>query len=420
MFAPLALAADVAATLDLSDRMEVRARSLQQSATAAPATGAGTAALGIDLANTANVQLRAQDRRWDYYVTYGAALVLPDVELGVTAQPSQFASMGVGWHERRVRLALREDGTYAIQNSAYLLPTSATPPAAPAQGMMGMPAPTPTPPALTTAPAPKTITLGTSRTVLATNLLLDPRTRANGSLEYSLSGGLDAGSQAVLPFQMGPRVVVDVSHSLARRDTLGVTASAQQADFSASPCPPTTTGTCQPSDRIAQLTAVERHALSRSSGLTFTAGAATAAARLKPQDGYHYTPYPVAEASYSNILSKERDTLTVTARYFPSVDPTTGLVFAAVQLDSSFVRHMTQYLALLFAAGVSQSVPTDQPAAATIVHADVGAEYAADRYRLLTLSMGERMYWQNQNGLGSFVSAFGYIAVTVRARTLHL
>jgi hypothetical protein len=422
MIAILALAADIAATLDLSDRTEVRARSLQQGGTVS-GSGPGLSPLGVDVATLGDLRLRATDRRWDYSVAYSVSLIAPDIELGLTPQVLQLASVSATWHDRFVRIGVREDATYGLENSAYLVPTQlpaqTTTPGAP-------------PPSLQAAPAPQTITLGSSRTTLTSGLMFDRRTRASASVEYVLSGGLDTASQAQLPFQTGPRASADFTYAVSRSDTVITAVTAQQSDFSVSACPPpagpaasislggfSASTTCQLSDRIGQVTEGYRHKLSRSAGVSASAGAAVAAVRLHPQDTFGNSFYPIGEASFTDVLTRAGDTVTLFARYWPAVDIRTGLVLSSLQVESTLQEHITRLLALRFATGVAQSIPTDQPAAATILHGDVGVEYQADRSRWLALSLGERMYWQNQNGLGSFLSAFGYVAVTVRERTLH-
>jgi hypothetical protein len=413
MLATLALAADIAATLDLSDRTEVRARSLQQGGTTT--TGApGTAPLGVDVATVGDARLLATDRRWDYSVAYSATLIAPDLELGFTPQALQLASVAATWHDRLVRITVREDATYGIENSAFLIPTQ-IPQATTPGGTMAPP------PSLQTAPKPGLVTFGSTRTTLTSGFTFDRRTRATVSVEYAVSGGLDSTSQALLPLGSGPRASADFSYVLSRTDAVVTAVTAQQADFSAAPClaPADPTTTCQISDRVGLATEGFRHRLSKAAGVTASAGAAFAAVRLHPNDSFGTTVYPVGEASFTDVLTKAGDALTAFARYVPTVDPRTGLVLAALQVESTYQQHLTPLLALRFATGVAQSLPTDQPAASSIVHADVGVDYLADRSRWLALSLGERMYWQNQNGLGSFLSTFGYVAVTVRERTLH-
>jgi hypothetical protein len=423
MIATVALAADVAATLDLSDRSEVRTRSTPQlGASGAAGTSSGAAApFGVDLLTRPEARLRTTDRRWDCSFGYSASLVVPDVELGFAPQVLQLGNAAVTWHDRLVRVTVQEDATYGTENSAFLLPTVQTTPGQP-------------PPAAQAAPAPATLTYGYSRTQLSTVIRLDRRTRAIAGVDYLLSGGLDDASRQLLPLQLGPHATAQLEYALSRRDSLVTAASAQQADFSAGPCLPTVgTGTCQLSDRLAQLTETYKHALSRSSTASLVGGVAVASVRFRPGDPYGSSYYPAAEASLVETFgARGASSLSLFARVAPFMDVRTGIVLETVQGDVTLGDRLSRHVTLRLAAGGSQNVPTSNPAAATIVHGDFGVDYHVDPTREgatgegvtgsagpIDLSMGERWFWQQQNGFGAFVSAFGYVAVTVRERTLH-
>jgi hypothetical protein len=427
MIATAVLAADVAATLDLSDRSEVRARATPPFGTSgAAAPAAGTAAVGVDVVTRPEAHLAAKDRRWDYNLGYSLSLIAPDLETAFTPQVLQLGSASIAWHDRLVRVAVAQDVTYGIENSALLLPTTPTAPTTPA---------TPTTPAqppipVQTAPQPGTLTYGYSRTQLTTAVRLDHRTQALAGVEYLLSGGLDDASRLLLPEQRGPRATAEIDHAVSRRDTLVTAGSAQQADFSPGPClPGVDTGTCELSDRVYQITEAFRHAFSRSSGGSIGAGLAAVAFRLHPYVHYSTTYYPVGEASYNESFGPRGESLlSLYGRVAPFIDVRTGLVLEAVQGDAALADKLSRYVTLRLSAGASQNVPTNNPAAATILRGELAVDYHVEPRREgssygagpIDLTMGERWLWQEQVGFPGFVSAFGYVAVTVREATLHL
>jgi hypothetical protein len=428
MIATAVLAADVATTLDLSDHTEVRARATPPIGTAG-ASAPGTATVGIDVMTRPEAHLYAKDRRWEYNLGYQVSLIAPDLETSFAPLALQLGSAAVSWHDRLVRVSVAQDGTYGIQNSAYLLPTVQAAPAPAPGATPTTPGQPPTP--VQTAPQPGTLTYGYSRTQLKTALTLDRRTQALAGLEYLLSGGLDDPSRQLLPLQRGPRATAEIDRLLSRRDSLVTSGSAQQADFSPAPCPPgVDTGTCELSDRVYQIVETYRRALSRSSSAALGAGLAAAAWRLHSYVHYGTTYFPVAEASYNESFgSRGVSTLSLYGRLAPFIDLRTGLVLEAVQGDASLSDRLSRHVTLRLSAGASQSVPTNNPAAATVLRGEVGVDYHVDPAHEgsgvsgagpIDLSMGERWLWQEQNGFPGFVSAFGYLAVTVREPTLHL
>ncbi len=426
MIATAVLVADVASTLDLSDRSEVRARStLQTSANGAPATSApGAPQLGVDVVTTPEARLHTSDRRWDLNVGYSAGLIAPDVEQGFTPQVLQTGSVAVSWHDRTIRWMVGQDGTYGVENSAYLLPTTPAAPTAPGQ-----------PPAtVSTAPRPGTITFGYSRSYVSVAVHLDRRTNVSAGVEYLVSGGLDATSQQQLPEQTGPRATAELDYALSRTDSLATLASGQQADFSAAPCAAgATSGTCELSDRIAQATERLRHALSRSMTASLSAGVALTSVRFHSSDAYGDTFFPVVEAGLTDSFgTRGRSSIDLFVRLAPFMDVHTGIVLQSLQGTATLREWLTRHVTLHAATGATQELPTSDPAATFIVYGDVGFDYHVDPSHEgpagaagagapgpIDLSMGERWFLQSENGLGAFVSSFGYIAVTVRERTLH-
>jgi hypothetical protein len=412
MIATAVLAADIAGTFDLSDTSEVRVRSTPQMGLAGSQVPAGTLPEhGIDLFTRPEAHLLASDRRWDYSLSYAASFIAPDLEAGFTPQLLQLASVRAGWHDRRVGIAAQQDVTYGIENSAYLIPT-----VQPTPGQ-------PTPPQAA-APA-STISFLYSRSALSSTLKIDRRTLAAATFEYFVSGGLDAPSQLVLPQQHGPRVTASVDLALSHTDHLITGASFQEADFSPSPCvdsgdPPGTT--CEMTDQIAQLTEQLRHRLSAAEIVTGSAGLAATAVRFHPDQPYQASYFPVLEASYTLTFARG-GTLAAFGRWAPYMDLLTGQVLSTLQAEARLLYPVATHLTLRLGASGSQSFPTDDPAAVRAVRGELSIGYAASKH--VDVSFGERLLWQQGQGqvtpgsAPSLQTAYGFLAVTVRERTLH-
>ena len=146
MFAPIALFADCAGTLEVGDATEVRARTTQQSANAAGGTAPATTGAGLDLYTQPMLTAHVTDRIWAYDLIYRPSLIFQNLQ---SDSPQLLTihsgSATVAWRQPRVRLALTEDASYGSYNSANILPPSVP-------GAMGGVMP---PPQL--SPSPKTI-----------------------------------------------------------------------------------------------------------------------------------------------------------------------------------------------------------------------------------------------------------------------
>jgi len=426
MIAAVVLAADIAATLDLSDRSEAHVRATQQ--TPAPATS--LPAVGFDLSTQPEAHLHVYDRRWDLTVGYSAAVLAPDLELGFAPLVLQTGSVGVAWRARRLRLMLLEEAGYGLQNSAFLSATA-------------LPTVQPTGPSVTplATAAPSTVLYGSTRTAAGVSYDTGGGTLLVGA-EFFVTGGLDAASQATLPEQVGERATVVFQRKVSRWDTLVTDGFVQHVDFSQTQCvaPPGVaidpTLICQPSDELAQVVERVRHTLSRTETVTLGVGSAVSAIKEQVGASYHYAYYPVADASYVLLLRLEREgkgvgqldgkvgqqltregKLALSARLAPYIDPRTGVVLNALQGDVTYAEQLTLPLTLTVLAGASQNLPAGDPAAASIVRGEVSLEYRLGPQ--LAVSAGERAFWESENGLGNFVTALGYVAVTVREPTLH-
>ncbi len=410
MIATAVLAADYAATLDLSDRTEVRARSTQQiSAPADQPIPPQASVLGIDLYTQPQARLLVSDRIWEWVVVYTPWLMLPDVELGVTPQLFQVGGASVAWHDRLVRLIIGEDASYGLINSAYLTPQQAVP---------GQP------PTIQPAAEPATLLLGSSRSYGTASVRTSRRATFALDVEYLLSGGADAASRAVTPDLHGPRAWASFGYDATRADHLTTFASVQRADFATAPCAAApgqvvAPGTmCAPQDVLALAEETLTHNLSRTVGLVLGAGAAVTSDRLTGDVPYGTTFFPVADASLQVHFGHEGKSLfAIYGRLAPYVNMLYGIVSNYLIGEASLRDELTTRIAVRVAVGAAETLPTDTPAATNLVRGEVELDYRASRW--VELAVGERGYWQEELGFGAFVSTFGFVGITVREPTLH-
>jgi hypothetical protein len=410
MIATAVLAADYAATLDLSDRTEVRARSTQQiSAPADQPIPPQASVLGIDVYTQLQARLLVSDRVLEWLVVYTPWLMLPDVELGVTPQLFQVGGVSVAWHDRLVRLTVGEDASYGLLNSAYL---------APAQVVPGQP------PTVQPAAEPATLLLASSRSYATASVRATRRASFALGVEYLLSGGGDAASRAVIPFQTGPRAWGSFDYDLTRTDRLTTYASVQRADFTTAPCvaapgQSVAPGTlCAPQDVLAIAEESLAHKLSRTVGLVLGAGGAAVSDRLTESVPYSTSVFPVADASLQVHFGLEgRSLFQMYARLAPYVNILDGRVANNLIGEASVRDELITRVAVRAAIGAAQTLPTDTPAATSLVRGEVELDYRVSRW--VELAVGERGLWQEELGLGTFVSTFGFVGITVREPTLH-
>lgn len=409
MIATAVLAADYAATLDLSDHTETRARTTQQiSAPADQPIPPQTTPLGVDAYTLVQARLHVDDRIWEWLVVYAPSLLLLDLEQGVAPQVYQVGGTSIAWHDRRVQLTVGEDASYGLLNSASLPPAQVVP---------GQP------PTVQPAAEPATLLLESSRSYATVAVRATRRASWTLGVEYLLSGGADAASRAVMPFQTGPRAWGSLDYDLARTDHMTTYASIQRADFSTAPCVAAPGQTlapgmqCAPQDVLGTAEETITHKMSRTVTLALGAGGAAASNRLSESSPSSTTLFPVADVSLQVHFARDTSLFAIYGRLAPYVNMLDGLVANNLIGEASLRNALTQRVALRVAVGGAQALPTDAPAATSLVRGEVEVDYTATRW--IDLALGERGFWQEVLGSGAFVSTFGFVGVTVREPTLH-
>jgi len=417
-----AVFAQYSSTLDLSDRTEIRARSTIQLAAPAGQQSGITVAPAVDAFTQPEARLVVANRTWQYIVSSFVGLTVPDILRAVGREPLDTdeglvtfggATASVRYRAGRLLVDLSETGSLGRQNSAFLFQT----PTAPGQTTV-----------VQTAPQPTTILTGSTDTVGNIGLRLSPRAEVSLRGEYIVSGGINSAAKQVLPEQYGPRASGIFDYTVSKRDRLLTTVSAQSTRFTNGECLSAAglaSGTllaCAPEDQVASVGESLRHLLTRRADLTLGAGVAVARTKSIPHDPFSVHEYPTAEAAVSVRFGDRAETATakVDLLLVPYIDARTGIVSDRFQGTVSLVDILTSRVTVQAAADLAQTItplfPSD-PSPATIVSAELEADFRVNRQ--IDLSLGERAFWQNQEGYGTFISAFGFFGVTVRDPTLH-
>jgi hypothetical protein len=435
MFTPVVLAADYAETIQLTDRTDVRLRATQttgqQTTPGAPPAPTQPIGSGLDFDNQAAVLFNANNRTWRFSLVYSPVVTLENVQQGISAQNEplllQTATGFAAWHSRRTRLTLSESLSYGHYNSAYLFqagaPSATSSPGqvAPPPTMSGAP-----PPATSVqlAPKPTDVYYGSTTTSLALSETLDRRTTASIDGGYGVSGGLDEVSRSVSPLAYGPHADASVGYVLSRSLRTVTLASAQLTNFTATQCY-TSNGTfvpgtgCHPEDQLALVTQGLRDSLGRTWLLSIDAGAALT--RLRTDSGVPFVTrvYPEGDASISHRFGpRGLETLIVSASLGAQSDQRTGLITYGASGSVTLIDMLSSVVTVSVDAVGGQTLPTDDPLAASIIRSDLEARFRMDRYGRVILIAGESELWQDQGTLGAFLSIYGYFGVTVATPAL--
>jgi hypothetical protein len=429
MFTPVALAADYAGTIQVSDRAEVRVRVTQtQTAPGAPAQPPQS---GFDADDQAVVVVSADNREWRFSAAYSPQLTLQNVQEGISPQNEplllQSATGVAAWHARETRLSLSEAVTYGHFNSAYLFQAGATS-ATGSPGMIATPT-TPvggasTPAQTQLAPQPTNVYYGSTATTLSLSQTLDRHSLVFVDAGYSAGGGLDPNSRLVDPLAYGPHGDASFSYALSRSLRTVTGAHAEVTAFTASQCFSTsgqaTAELCRPEDQIVTVSQGLRDSLSPLTSLSVDAGAAYTRFRTDTGAPFQVTVYPVASAALTEQLGPlGHQTLMLAVTAAPLADLRTGHIDYAVQGSVTLIDRLNPTVTVSVDAAGGQTFPPDDPLAASIVRSDVEARFRADRRGQIVLVLGESELWQDQSALGGFLSFYGYFAVTVATPALR-
>jgi hypothetical protein len=422
MLAAVALFADYAGTVDLSNRTEVRGRHTENV----------DPDKSLDVVDVPTARIGLHDRRWDHGLGYSAVLVAPDAQAGLSPQLLQFGDVSTSWHDRRVRLTLSETGSYGESNPGYLLggpPLPTAPVALPGPaGPGGVPVTGGAPVAAVVPPA--TIRTMSSRTGLASQVQLSRRWQATSLVEYQMGGGVDEASRATLPFVHGPRAEASATYAATRLDGVESRLSLQHGFTSTGPCSPILTniplGTiCAPQTSSAVLTEGWRRRLGHSDTIALGAGASYGTVRLLAGDRPYTRLYPAFRASFdhsapapqaaapdSHQAPRATSALHVEASVTPVVDQRTGVLDERGQASAGLTIPIDGLtLTGTFSGARSITSPFIEPV--TILTGVLDAGYHVSR--VLELGTGVRYIWQIQSGFPTIAGGAAFVAATLHA-----
>ena len=397
MLPVLPLAADLVASLALSDRTETRLRD----------PGDSPSGPSVDIATTPEARLGLASPRTVVSLAYTPRLTLWDVnDAGVRATWLHAGSARVDWHDQNTTLSLQQDGSYGALSFAAL----SFPPGA--EGA---------PPRVDVLPSSQIIQFESSSTTIGSHVE-GRRWDFRSNVGYQLSGGADDAARLVVPLQTGPLADAVVTSAISPVDHFSTTATGSETKFSSGP-------------EIALIEGDERwkHMWSPFTETDVTLGISEARVQASPLVQSTHETDPVAEALLEQrILSDEdRVTFRIGARLGPVVNRLLGIVDERVQgtLTSKWTHGRLGVAAF---ASAQQSVPTGGPDATELLTGELGLSYsAADA---LVFDCGVRGLWQRINQPvvstaatgatditeASLVQGVVFLGVTFRAPVIRL
>jgi hypothetical protein len=429
------LVAQYAGTFDVADTTRFSLRSSQ------PFPGAvahvngkavpGEVVLAADASTSVAARLLLRQRRWDYSLGLTGSMSATDLEEQVLPLFVAGANAMQAWHDRMVRVALTESGSYGVVSEAVpYQQTAAASTMMPTQPTMmgGMQGQTTAPGTTALFGQGGSITVGSGDLGGSVSWRPSPRTALVVQGGYSLSGGLDASSRLVLPEGYGPHAGIMASTILSRYETLALTLSGAD-HVSVGLCtlfePNAPDGQCREDVPNAQLSASLRHRISTTGAVNVSAGVA---ATVAPTPGLNeLVIVPTGSVSLTNTVGRKTYALTTT--FAPTVDIRTGLPSNRVVLTATLSDLVAPRATLNSAFSVTQSLPfpAEDPFPLTAFTGTVEAKIAVDRRAIV--GVGLQGYLQHQSQAGGTVGAPGgpewgaseiaFVSVTANTPTLH-
>jgi hypothetical protein len=435
MLTPVVLA-DYADTIQLTDRLDVRARSTNTQTPQVNVPGQQTTApIAMDLANQAAVILHATNRSWTFALVYSPVVTLQDVETGIGTQPLntpqllQTASGLAAWQRRSTRLSLTQSLSYGTFNSQYLF-QAGTPSATSSPGQVPPLMPNAPPAAATTtqlAPPPQNVKFGSTSTSVGLAEGIGRRASASIGGGYTAAGGLDESSRLILPLGYGPRADASFTYGVSRSVSATTHAHAELTDFTASQCyaddgtPLPSDISCHPKNELGLIGERLSDSLTRSTQVSVDGGVAVTRFRTDTALPLQTQVYPEGQATLSHRFGPRlgQQTLLTSVQAAPVLDLRTGRILYGVQGSVTLIEALNPVVTVSVDAVGGQTFPTDNPFASSIVRSDVDARFRMDRYGHVVLLVGESELWQSQGVLGGFFSVYGYAAVAVSTSAIR-
>lgn len=372
LVAVLVLAA-LRGTLDLSNRTLVGARE--------------EAALGpVFYAETSpEVKLGLFARRWEFTANYAPRFTGSPFGANAQSYIVQQAQLAGRWHERRASIALFQDSGYGRQSLLTLVADQA---------------PTPGTTSLGALPPATIIDSVWSRTGLVYTLAPSRRWSLSLAGDSALSGGADARSRAVVPFQTGIHGGIVAGVAASRRDHLAMTLDASRVLFS--------TGW---EDVVLQGKTSWRHELGRNTAATLAGGVGWASSQDR------VAAYPIAEATLAYRHNATSTSAWLTVRVSPVVDRLTGVVDERLESMAAVTWSPTRALTLQGQFGVARSISWSTPDALSAGFGGVSIGYRVND--VVQLDAGERTAWATADGVAAPPQWSVFAGLTLRMPTLR-
>lgn len=345
-------------------------------------TDLGAPVLEVEATPSATLLLRS--RSWDLSLGYAPRLTLRQLDVSGAFEALQTGTLGLSWHGRRTVLSVHGDATYGTQRFTSLDLQSALP-----EGSSS----------IQRLPAAVPLAYMSARGGAIVTHTPAPRWALDGAFEYSVAGGTDAASRAVVPLQSGPHGALGATYSLTRIDHLATALDASYALFSSGP-----------EATVGLATETWRRALSRRTDSSFGLGIAGTISRDGSAAEPRYGAYPVAEAALSHRAPDRLD-----ARFSlalaPVVDRLSGRVDERLQGAAAATWSFAPRLGVRARISAAQTVPWSEDDAVTLVLGEAAiSARVSDR---LQLEVGTRGASQEPGG------AFQWVFFTVATVTVQ-
>jgi hypothetical protein len=393
MFAALPMAADLAATLTLSDRTETRLRDPGDTPTAP----------SVDLATMPEARLALASPRFGFTLAYTPRLTLWDVnDVGLRPLWLDAGSARLESRYGRTTLSLAQEASYGSMSFADL--TFA-------------PGPEGAPPRVDVVPSSQIIQFESTSTTLGSRTET-ARWNLGSSIGYQLSGGADSASRLVIPLQKGPVAEATATFAGSPVDGFETTLNGSETTFSSGP------------EII--LGEVDEGWKRRWSSVTetdLTLGMSEARVRPSPLAQSVEETNPVAEVilEHRMLTDEDRVSLRIGSRLGPVVNRLFGIVDERIQGTLASKWTHGPFATNAFASA-QQSVPTEGPYATELLAGEVSLSYAATE--AVAFDMGVRGLWQRAPQVfgpsaapgptTTVVQGIVFVGVTLRAPTMRL
>jgi hypothetical protein len=391
MFAALPMAADLAATLTLSDRTETRLRDPGDTPTAP----------SVDIATMPEARLSLASSRSNFALAYTPRLTLWDVN-DVGLRPLWLDAGSARFESRygRTTLSLAQEASYGSMSFADL--TFA-------------PSPEGAPPRVDVIPSSQIVEFESTSTTLGSRTETH-RWTLGSSIGYQLSGGADSASRLVIPLQKGPVAEAEATFAGSPVDGFATTLNASETTFSSGP-----------EIILGEVDEGWRRRWSAVTETDLTLGVSEGRVRPSPLAQAVEQTNPVAEVILEHriLTDADRVTIRIGSRLGPVVNRLLGIVDERIQgtLASKWTHGPLAANAFVSA---QQSLNTGGPDATELVAGEISLSYAVTE--AVAFDVGVRGLWQRAaqsltetpSVTATFAQGIIFVGVTLRAPTMRL